>query len=389
MRTHTITLVKPSDLRLDTRLIKEIGSITKRGYDVNVVSMYKRNNNKIKCASIEGYQIFNLELNPRRGFKSLLTWPLWWLYEFYCLLIVKSDLFHVINYNSVLPALIVGRVRKIPVIYEMLDTTYETIHLPKYLRSLLLRLDKLLMSWSDAVILVDEKQVEEFGDIPNPNVNVIYDTALDFAHDPSVENVGIDVFLVVYVGTLSKSRNLNLDKLSQIVRKLEGIKFIIAGYGDLVEDIKKWETGSKGKIEYIGPLDYSEALKLSLKASCLVVLRDSNITTNKFICGSKIWEAMMCSKPILVNNGTSTADKVLKENCGIIVDVNDLPDLEKKIALLKNNPELCRRLGQNGRRAYEEKYSWNIMEERLFKVYLQLICNSDRHNFDHTKCRRS
>ena len=372
MNDLIITLVKPSDPTLDSRLIKEAGSIKKKGYSANIISMHKWNADSKKYDQIEACQTFNLGLNTNKGFKSLFLWPIWWAYEFYSLFTVKSDIFHVINYNSVLPALIVGRIRRIPVIYEMLDTTYDTRDLPKKVRSLVMRLDKYLMSWSDAVILVDEKQAVEFGGIPNPNVSVIYDTALDFAHNASVEDVVDGTFLIIYVGTLYKSRKLNLDLLVQTIKNLEGIKFIVAGYGDLVEDIKIWETESKGKVEYIGSLDYSEALKLSLKASCLVVLRDSNIITNRFICGSKIWEAMMCGKPILVNSKTSTADKVLREKCGMVVDVNDLPELEKTIVLLKDNPDLCRQMGQNGRNAYEERYSWDLMEERLLNLYLHL-----------------
>ena len=80
----------------------------------------------------------------------------------------------------------------------------------------------------------------------------------------------------------------------------------------------------------------------------------------------------MCGKPILVNSKTSTADKVLREKCGMVVDVNDLPELEKTIVLLKDNPDLCRQMGQNGRNAYEERYSWDLMEERLLNLYLHL-----------------
>jgi hypothetical protein len=40
--------------------------------------------------------------------------------------------------------------------------------------------------------------------------------------------------------------------------------------------------------------------------------------------------------------------------------------------MLKNDPALCKRLGENGRKAYETKYSWKIMEERLLEVYEKL-----------------
>jgi glycosyltransferase involved in cell wall biosynthesis len=43
------------------------------------------------------------------------------------------------------------------------------------------------------------------------------------------------------------------------------------------------------------------------------------------------------------------------------------------IVMLRDNPELCKELGANGRRAYEGRYSWEIMEQRLITLYQELI----------------
>jgi glycosyltransferase involved in cell wall biosynthesis len=94
---------------------------------------------------------------------------------------------------------------------------------------------------------------------------------------------------------------------------------------------------------------------------------------NKYICGSKILEAMMCGRPILVNEGTSTANKVLEENCGLVVDANNIEEIKKAIIRLRDTPELCEELGANARKAYEERYSWGIMEKRLLDLYRGLI----------------
>jgi glycosyltransferase involved in cell wall biosynthesis len=81
---------------------------------------------------------------------------------------------------------------------------------------------------------------------------------------------------------------------------------------------------------------------------------------------------MMCGKPILVNNGTSTADKVVEENCGLVVDANNITEIRDAIVMLRDDPELRMKLGANGRRAYEERYSWEIMEQRLITLYQEL-----------------
>ncbi|WP_342771246.1 MULTISPECIES: glycosyltransferase [unclassified Methanoculleus] len=368
MKELNISLIKPSDPRTDPRLIKELDSIIRAKYNVNVICMCDRDDPETSYKM----KIHNLKLKGRNNFSSLLYWPIWWIYEFHSLLHIQTDIFHIFNYNSILPAIIVGRIRKIPVIYEILDTTYDALKWPGTIRNAIMFLDKMFMKYSDAIILVDECQIKQFRGIPNKNVNIIYDSAYDFGKSEITNDKANNAFIMLYIGVLYKIRQLNLDILCDVIKDIDGVKLIIAGYGDLVDDIKEWEKKSDDKIEYIGRIAYSEALKMSLNADCLVVLRSSDLNTNKYICGSKLWESMMCGRPILVNKGTSTATKVLEEDCGLVVDVHNLNELKEKIILMRDNPALCRRFGKNGRRAYEERYSWDIMEKKLLGLYRSL-----------------
>ena len=372
----TITLIKSNKPDNDPRLIKEIESIKKFGYKINMLC-WNRSNGKLDnhFEINDNYNVKEFNFRAPIGPAAVIFfWPAWWLYVLFWHLKMNYDIIHVFNYDSILPALIAGKLKKKPIIYEIMDTTYASLMIPNTLRHIFMYFDKIFLYFSDAIILVDENQIELFCGIPNSNMAIIYDSALDVFDKYSSTNKKISGsdFVILYVGVLLRRRHLNLDKLCYVVQSLKGVRLLIAGYGDLVEDIKEWTRQSKGKIEFIGRVDYSEALKMSLKADVLVVLRDSNIMTNKYICGSKIWEAMMCGKPILVNRGTSTADKVRKENCGLMVDANDIEEIKDAIIKLRDNPELCEELGTNGRKAYEERYSWEIMERRLITVYQEL-----------------
>ena len=371
----TIALIKSHEPDKDPRLIKEIESIKKFGYKINMVCWNRSNKNSDNHFEItNNYTAKKFNFRVRDGFASVIFWPIWWLYVLFWLLRMNCDIIHVLNYNSVLPALIAGKLKKKPIIYEIMDTSYDALMISHILKQIIIYFDKLFMRFSDAIILVDENQIKQFGGIPNSNISIIYDSASDIfdEYSPQSRKTIDNDFVILYVGVLYKIRHLNLDKLCHVVQSLKGVRLLIAGYGDLVEDIKEWTAQSKGTIEFIGRVDYSEALKMSLEADALVVLRDSNIRTNKYICGSKLWEAMMCGKPILVNRGTSTADKVRKENCGLVVDANNIEEIKETIIKLRDNPELCEELGANGRRAYEERYSWGIMEHRLLVLYQEL-----------------
>ena len=80
----------------------------------------------------------------------------------------------------------------------------------------------------------------------------------------------------------------------------------------------------------------------------------------------------MCGKPIIANEGTSTAIKVSQENCGLVVDANNIVEIREAIVKLRDNPTLCQELGVNARKAYEQKYGWPIMEQQLMNLYDEL-----------------
>ena len=63
------------------------------------------------------------------------------------------------------------------------------------------------------------------------------------------------------------------------------------------------------------------------------------------------------------------ADIVEKENVGLVVDSSNVEEITEAIIRLKENPELCQQLGASGRRAYEQRYNWETMKQRLLNLY--------------------
>ena len=64
------------------------------------------------------------------------------------------------------------------------------------------------------------------------------------------------------------------------------------------------------------------------------------------------------------------ASKIVgKEKCGLIVSYGDIDGLREAILKLKNDPDLRQKLGKNGRHAYDMKYGWEIMKQKLLNAY--------------------
>src|SRR5205085_912295 len=85
---------------------------------------------------------------------------------------------------------------------------------------------------------------------------------------------------------------------------------------------------------------------------------------------NKLFEAMMCGKPIITN---LASEVVSKFNCGIVVDYNDINKIKTAVISLKENVNLRRNLGKNGRKAFVQEYNWTSMEKELYKIYDSLL----------------
>jgi len=80
---------------------------------------------------------------------------------------------------------------------------------------------------------------------------------------------------------------------------------------------------------------------------------------------------MMCGIPLITNMEQESVGTEV--GCGIIVDYNNIDQIKEAIILLRDNEILRRKMGHNARRAFEEKYNWNRMEEKLYEIYGHLM----------------
>ncbi len=365
----TVIIVKDNyPLTDDTRVLKITQMLRASGFDIKYIGWNWQQ--KHNSASPDGPV---LDLTTKYGAHRFILFPIWWGFTFIQLLTTSWDFIHVVNLPSLLPAIVVAKLKRKKVIYDIEDVYIDQQIVPSIIRNLVISFDIILMHFVDAIILVDELQKYEFGTLPKKRITVIYDTPFDINSNKDYDAENNDTFDVFYAGGINKQRHLHLESMIDAITQTEGTRLIIAGYGDeLIDYIKLQSNALPDKILYKGALTYAEVLKHSLNCSLLFNLRSPLPLVNTYICGSKFLEALMCGKPILINKNTSAALKVKKEKCGVTVDAQNIPSIIFAINHLKNNKSYAKLLGNNGRRAYENKYSWSIMQEDLTNLYQTL-----------------
>lgn len=378
MKKMHIIVIRANTLDRETRATKIIRTLIRNGYQVSFLGWDRgiRSQRSEKNEAGGGFTEVNFRLRAPWGITSIFFLPIWWSYIFYFLMITEWDLVHAIQITTSPPAIIAGKIRGKPVVYDMLDTYEDSIIIPSWIRNILVGVNKFFLKLAAGVVLADDEQVGELNGIPNNNVIAIYDSP-DTTQEINVTLKINENFTIFYAGLLYSGKHLNIDKMVEAIKPLDEVTLIIAGHGDMVPGLLKIAAEYPGRVDYIGEISHAQVLQMSTDADLLFVLRDPMLPVNRYICGSKILEAMMCGTPILVGGGTSTAKKVHEEQCGLIVNEKDILEIRAAIVNLMQDKSRRDNFSNKARRAFETKYCWRIMEEKLLKFYSDLLVHSN------------
>jgi len=367
-----IIMVRSHPVNPDVRLEKEAASLSNDGYEVLLFGWDRFGNSSLREKK-NGYTIRRLRLKAPIGIKVVFYLPLWWIFEFFWLMSEKWDVVHTADLDTYVPALIAAKIKRKRIVYDIFDFYTEEIPLPKKIQHFLSQVDRFLMKFADIIIIPDESRRHKLENLADKkNILVLYNSPVDQKktygnQDLKRRNIKFRIF---FAGVLQKDRDFAT--ILNLARKNGDIQVEIAGWGECADQIKKMASTSTF-LTFSGILSYDEVLDRTMNADLLFALYNPSTPNNKFASPNKLFEAMMCKKPIVVSDGTSMSDIVRRENCGLIVPFGDIDAIEHALLSLKDDPNFCNRLGENGRKAYEQQYSWKIMEKRLLNTYNEIL----------------
>lgn len=367
-------IIKSNLTDRDPWLAKVLDTVKRGGYEVVLLGWDRYGNApETRPSEVEdNYREILLRLRAPWGIKIIPFYPIWWCFIFFWLMKTRWDIAQAINFECIIPAIVAAKLKRRPMIYQIYDIYADVMILPQWLRRIIVDIDKFYMRLANAVILANETQEREVNGIPNDNVVPIYNPPPDLFNKAKVQRN--DVFTIFYAGVLYRFRRLHLDRVFQAIKDMDKVRLIIAGYGDMVEDIEEWVKQADGKAEFIGKISYDEVLERTLASDLLFALYSSDIPSVRYAPScNKIMEAMMAHKPIIVTKDTAMADLVTEENFGFAVDPENVEEIRQAILKLKEDPELHHRLGENGRKAYEQKFNREIMEKRQLDLYEKIL----------------
>lgn len=373
-----VCMVTTNHSPLDSRIFyKEAKSLKKAGYDITVIghtdSKLKKEVDDIKIVGIEK----KVEM---RSYLSLLRRLLKEALD------VNADVYHCHEPESFLVALYLKIFKRKNIVYDVHEYYIDVLPLSSPQRKLFLGfmlylVEPLFCKYADAIITADEEIAKRYKKF-SKNVHSIFNFPSFEVFKPSdnqyLKEKYVNHSVIIYMGGMSEERGiLELIKaVHNVSRTYPLVKLLLLGnFGtkDFEERCIEYVRSNDLAVivEFLGFVPHTEIQKYIDAADIGAVLLKPIPKFYKNI-PIKQFEYMVCGKPVIGSNLPPIENFIGKEKAGILVDPNNINEISEAMIYLLEHPEEAKMMGENGRRAVEEKYNWNEMEKELIEVYSEI-----------------
>lgn len=121
------------------------------------------------------------------------------------------------------------------------------------------------------------------------------------------------------------------------------------------------------KVEIIGWQEYPNISENLFDVDICLDLREDNFVYKNSL-PIKLFEYMACGKPFVFSDIWPIRKEIEFENCGILVNPNNLEEIVEKIEAYFKDHKQLREHGINARKLVEEKYNWERESIKLLEL---------------------
>ena len=177
---------------------------------------------------------------------------------------------------------------------------------------------------------------------------------------------------VCYCGLLTKSRGIEsmLNSADRIHAPIELAGTVSDSYKQ--ELFLKYHIAESDKVIYHGIISQDAVWEIYKRAKVGVCCYKEAMN-HYDAYPTKVFEYMMAGIPMVCSFFPAWREIIEGADCGILVDPDNEDEIVDAINYLIDHEDESKRMGENGRKAVEEKYIWEIEADKLLNIYKELI----------------
>lgn len=180
--------------------------------------------------------------------------------------------------------------------------------------------------------------------------------------------------IITFVGNLAPWTNLEMvfDILPELLLRFHNLRFVIAGDGEKFKAYKSYAAVFPNNAFLLGHLPQKKVVEIvNISNVCLALVENRRMEAIG-LSPLKLLEYLACRKPTIATR-VKGYEFIEKEGVGYLVGFGDRERLKEKLISLLSQPNLCKEMGERGRKL-AEKNSWKQVSERVSKVIQSCLC---------------
>jgi len=349
--------------------------LVEKGFDVTILCSTRDKTDKTEF--IDGIKV--IRQKPNFIFSNT---PIRFNLFFKMSKLVKENDFDLINAHTPVPfyadvAAMVSKIHKIPFVltYHGGSLMKDRIFIDAIAKIYQLTIEKFTLAQADRIITVSEfvknnylKEYKEKVCIISPGV--------DIGRFKPSNNMDKTQSNILFVAQLTKGHKLKgldylLESIKLIKKDIWNIKLTVVGSGNYIDHYKDKvnELHIKDNVKFKGGVYDEELVKEYQKTTILVL----PTYTNAESFGMVLIEGNACGKPVIGTRVGGIQHVIEDGKTGLLAPPKDSEALADVITKLLNDEDMAKKMGENGRRLVEERYTWKRAVEMTEKVYNEVI----------------
>ncbi len=370
------TIAVISDLSTDMRVQKQALLLTEMGYTVTLIG---RNSGKSPSLFLPRIRIIRLRVLFRRGPMMYILFNVALLLR---LLTRRSELYIANDLDTLIPCYYVSRLFGKPLVYDAHEyfTGQFGLSERKFKYSVWKKAERRLVPKVRHMVTVSNSIADlyrkEYGVDPVVIMNVAPSTDELIPYNRNNLGVGVDDLLVIYQGSgINPGRGIM--ELINAMTMLERVRLIIAGSGDMIEEVKHAVSykGLAGNVIFLPRMKWEEMMQFTMICDVGLSLDPDNCINQRFSLPNKLFDYIAAGIPAIVSPLPEVSTVVSQYACGLILShvtpytiagaLERLRDDRELLAELKDQALEARKvLNWENERVKEQEFFRNVIETK-------------------------
>ncbi|OED33961.1 hypothetical protein BHE17_11960 [Planococcus maritimus] len=376
-----IVLIRSNPVSPYPRLEKTANSLAKNGYEVEIIGWDRDNNYKEKITQLNfpdskvtitrfgilGTYGGGIKKNTKallKFQKRVFTW------------LIKNrrsyDVIHAYDFDTGYVSLLAAKLLNKKLVYDIPDYYVDSHNLKEtQIGNYIKKFEHSVINKAEAVIICTEKRKKQIaGTSPNKLI-VVHNSPVNIKNTSKkikLLNEENNKVKIVYVGILAEGRFIK--ELAEIVINRKDCELHIAGFGKF-EEYFIMLSKEYTDIYYYGKISYAETLDLEKQCDILTAIYDPSIPNHFYAAPNKFYESLMLGKPLIMVKDTGMDHIILENKIGVVINYTK-DSLNDGISSLIEKKNQWPNISGKSKKIYEKEFSWEIMENRILKLYKDL-----------------